>query len=94
MALAYTSLIIIFFSVSGFSEDPVVVLIPVEEVKKWYSLSLSLSLSLGRQNGDEASLSIILASLALLVKMLINPEPCGSFGLKFLYLFMLTVPSH
>ena len=33
-------------TVSGFREDFVVVLIPVEEVKKWYSLSLSLSRSL------------------------------------------------
>ena len=38
------------------------------------------------QNGDVASPSIILASLALLVKMIITLEPCGSFGSNFLYL--------
>ena len=38
------------------------------------------------RNGDEASPNIILADLALLVKMLITLEPCGSFGSKFLYL--------
>ena len=35
------------------------------------------------QNGDEASPSIILAGLALFVKMLIALEPCGSFGSNF-----------
>ena len=35
------------------------------------------------QNGDEASQSVILAGLALLVKMLITLELCGSFGSKF-----------
>ena len=34
----------------------------------------------GMRNGDEASPSIILAGLALFVKMRINLEPCGSFG--------------
>ena len=43
---AYTSFIIIFFRVSGFKEDFVLVFIPVEEVKKWYYLSLSIALSL------------------------------------------------
>ena len=37
------------------------------------------------RNGDEASSSIILAGLALLVKMLITLEPCGSFGSEFVY---------
>ena len=38
------------------------------------------------RNGDESSPSIILVGLALLVKMLITLEPCGSFGSNFLYL--------
>ena len=38
------------------------------------------------RNGDEASPNIILAGLALLVKMRITLEPCGSFGSNFLYL--------
>ena len=41
------------------------------------------------RNRDEASPSIILAGLALLVKMLINLEPGASFGSKFLYLCIL-----
>ena len=41
--------------------------------------------AVGMRNGDEASPSIILASLALLEKMLITLEPCGSFGSNFLY---------
>ena len=32
------------------------------------------------RDGDEASPSIILAGLALLVKMLVTLEPCASFG--------------
>ena len=40
------------------------------------------------RNGDEASPSIILAGLALLVKVLITLEPCGSFGsIFFSYVF-------
>ena len=35
------------------------------------------------RNGNYASPSIILAGLALLVKMLIALELCGSFGSKF-----------
>ena len=46
------------------------------------------------RNGDEASPSIILAGLALLVKMVITLEPCGSFGSNFLYLCILTLSSH
>ena len=38
----------------------------------------------GMRNGDEASPSITLAGLALLVKILITLKPCGSFGSKFL----------
>ena len=48
----------------------------------------------GMQNGEEASQSIILAGLALLVKMLINLEPCASFGSRFVYLCILTFSSH
>ena len=48
----------------------------------------------GMRNGDEASPSIILAGLALLVKILINLESCGSFGSKLLYLCILTLPGH
>ena len=40
----------------------------------------------GMQKGDEASPSIILAGRALLVKMLITPEPRGAFGSNFEYL--------
>ena len=43
-------------------------------------------------NGDEASPSIILAGLALLVKMLIILEPCGSFGSYFLMYFNIVQP--
>ena len=46
------------------------------------------------RNGDEVSPSIIFAGLALLVKMLITLEPCGSFGTNFLYLCILTLSSH
>ena len=46
------------------------------------------------RNGDEASPSIILAGLALLLKMVITLELCGSFGSKFLYLCILTLSSH
>ena len=41
--------------------------------------------------GDEASPSIVLASLALLVKMLITLELCGSFGLKFALLMYFNI---
>ena len=40
----------------------------------------------GMKKGDEASPSIILASQALLVKMLITLAPHGIFGLNFVYL--------
>ena len=44
---------------------------------------------------DEASQSIILASQALLVKMLITLEPHGIFGSNyFVYLRILTLSSH
>ena len=43
------------------------------------------------RNGDEASPSIILAGLALLVKMPINLEPCGSFGSKISLLVYFNV---
>ena len=46
------------------------------------------------RKGDEASPSIILAGLALLVKMLITLEACGSFGSKCLYLCISTFSSH
>ena len=45
----------------------------------------------GMRNGDEASASIILASVALLVKILITLEPCGSFDLNILYLCILNI---
>ena len=48
----------------------------------------------GMQNGDKASPSSILAGQALLVKMFITLEPCGSFGSNFLYLSILTLSSH
>ena len=41
------------------------------------------------QKGDEASPSIILAGLALVVKLLINLEPDGIFGSNFVYLCIL-----
>ena len=40
------------------------------------------------QNDDEASPSIILAGLALLVKMLITVELCGSFGVKIFFTYV------
>ena len=43
---------------------------------------------------DEASPSIILASRAFLVKMLINLELHGMFGSNFVYLCILTLHSH
>ena len=43
---------------------------------------------------DEASPNIIFAGRALLVKMLINLEPEGIFGLNFVYLSILTLSSH
>ena len=43
------------------------------------------------QNGDEASRSIILAGLALLVKMLITLELCGSFGSKLSLLMYFNI---
>ena len=46
------------------------------------------------KKGDEASPSIILASRALLVKMLITFEPHGIFGSNFVYLCILTLSSH
>ena len=46
------------------------------------------------ENCDEASPSIILASEALLVKMLITLEPDGIFGSNFVYLCILTLSSH
>ena len=49
-------------------------------VKILYTFVLSHCPAAGMQNSDEASPSIILAGLALLVRMLINLEPCGSFG--------------
>ena len=39
------------------------------------------------KKGDEASLSIIFSGRALLVKMLITPEPRYAFGSNFEYLF-------
>ena len=48
----------------------------------------------GMRKGDEASLRIILAGRALLVKMLITLEPHGIFGSNFVYLCILTLPSH
>ena len=43
------------------------------------------------RNGDEASPSIILAGLALLVKMLITLEMCGSFGSKISLLMYFNI---
>ena len=43
---------------------------------------------------DEASPSIILASQAFLVKMLITLEPHGIFGSNFVYVCILTLSSH
>ena len=43
------------------------------------------------QNGDEASPSIILAGLALLVKMLITLEMCGAFGSKISLLMYFNI---
>ena len=43
-------------------------------------------------NGEEASPSIILAGQALLVKMLITLEPCGSFGSNLLMYFNIVKP--
>ena len=40
----------------------------------------------GMKKGDEASPRIILAGRALLVKMLITPEPHGIFGSNFVYI--------
>ena len=48
----------------------------------------------GMQNGDEVSLSIILADRALLVKMLITLVPHGIFCSIFVYLCILTLSSH
>ena len=44
--------------------------------------------------GDEASPSIILASQAILVKMLIPVKPHGTFGLHCVYLCILTLSSN
>ena len=46
------------------------------------------------KKGDEASPSIILANLALLVKMLILLEARGAFDSNFVYLCILTLSSH
>ena len=46
------------------------------------------------QNGNEALLSIVLASRGLLVKMLTTLEPHGIFGSNFAYLFILTLSRH
>ena len=46
------------------------------------------------QKSDEASPSTILASRSLLVKMLITLEPQCIFGSNFVYLCILTLPSH
>ena len=46
------------------------------------------------QNSDEASPSIILAGLALLVKIFMTLEPDGLFGLNCVYLCILTFSSH
>ena len=46
------------------------------------------------QNGDEASPSIVFASRALLVKVLITLEPHGIFGSNCMYLCILTLSSH
>ena len=42
------------------------------------------------QNCDKALPSIILASEALSVKMLIPLEPCGTFGSNFVFICILT----
>ena len=46
------------------------------------------------EKNDEASPSIILAGLALLVKMLITLEPHGIFGSYFVNIFSLTLSSN
>ena len=46
------------------------------------------------QKGDKASPSIILASRALLVKMLITLEPYSIFGSNFVYLCIVTLSRH
>ena len=43
---------------------------------------------------EEASLSIILAGRAILMKMLITLEPDGLFGSNFVYFCILTLSSH
>ena len=43
---------------------------------------------------DKGSQSIVLAGLALLVKMLITLEPDGMFGSNFIYLCIVTLSSH
>ena len=48
----------------------------------------------GMKKCDEASLSIIFAGRALMVKMLIALEPHGIFGSNFVYLSILTLSSH
>ena len=54
-----------------------------------YTYFLTLSSRWYEKKCDEASLSIILAGQALLVKMLITLEPHGIFGSKFVYLQVL-----
>ena len=46
-----------------------------------------------KQKSDEASSSIILASQALLVKILITLEPRGAYGSNFEYLCISTLSS-
>ena len=46
------------------------------------------------KTGDEASLSIILAGRALLVKILITLEMCGAFCSNFEYLCVFTLSSN
>ena len=46
------------------------------------------------KKGDEASLIIISAGRALLVKKLITLEPHGIFGSNYVHLRILTLPSH
>ena len=48
----------------------------------------------GMKKGDEATPSIILAGRALLVKMFVTLEPHGIFDSNFVYLCILTLPSH
>ena len=48
----------------------------------------------GMKKCDDASPSIILAGLALFVKMLITFELHGIFGSNFVYLGILTLSSH